>query len=166
MKLKHYIFIIAFLTIIGTMAVLIPLNNQGHKKTSVSSNYHKVDAPNSSAANSSSSSNEKTVQNNSNNTNKVSGEKRGNPTYDYIMGSDGWPHYRVFFWVPKNATKLTPYADKGIDTNVSDHGPAEKWSVEDAKKENGDEKLVFIYVPKTFIFLFGKGFEKVIHLRY
>ncbi len=93
-------------------------------------------------------------------------EKRGNPTYDKIIGSDGWPHYRVFFWVPKMASKYTPYADEGINTDVSSHGPAEKWAVVETKIVNGDEKLVFIFVPKTFVYLYGKGFEKVIHLRY
>lgn len=93
-------------------------------------------------------------------------EKRGNPAYDTIIGSDGWPHYRVFFWVPKTASKYTPYADKGINTNVSSHGPAEKWAVVETKTINGDEKLVFIFVPKTFVYLYGKGFEKVIHLKF
>jgi hypothetical protein len=93
-------------------------------------------------------------------------EKRGTPTYDYIIGKDGWPHYRVFFWVPKNADNLVPYADKGINTDVSEHGPVEKWSVVVTDKVNENEKLVFIYVPKTFIFFYGTGFEKVIHLKY
>lgn len=95
-----------------------------------------------------------------------SNEKRGNPAYDKITGGDGWPHYRVFFWVPKTASKYTPYADEGINTNVSSHGPAEKWTVVETNTVNADEKLVFIFVPKTFVYLYGKGFEKVIHLRY
>ena len=93
-------------------------------------------------------------------------EKRGNPTYDYIIGTDNWAHYRVFFWVPRNATNFIPYADPGIVTDVSEHGPAQKWSVVTTGKVNKDEKLVFIYVPKTFIFFQGNGFEKVIHLKY
>lgn len=93
-------------------------------------------------------------------------EKRGNPTYDYIIGTDNWAHYRVFFWVPKDAYNLIPYADPGIVTDVSEHGPAAKWSVVTTEKVNKDEKLVFIYVPKTFIFFQGNGFEKVIHLKY
>lgn len=93
-------------------------------------------------------------------------EKRGTPNYDYIIGKDNWPHYRVFFWVPKNATVFTPYADSGVNTDVSSHGAAEKWSVVVTNEIKGDEKLVFIYIPKTFVFLYGKGFEDVIHLSY
>lgn len=93
-------------------------------------------------------------------------EKRAFPPYDIIIGSYGLPHYRVLFWVPKTATKFTPYADTGIKTNVSSHGPIEKWSVVETKTTNHDEKLVFIFVPKTFVFLYGNGFEKVIHLKY
>jgi len=93
-------------------------------------------------------------------------EKRDTNTYDYIIGPDRLPHFRVFFWIPKNAVNLMPYADKGINTDVSKHGPVEKWSVVITNKTNGNEKLVFIYVPKTFVFLYGLGFEKVIHLNY
>ena len=92
-------------------------------------------------------------------------EKRGTPIYDYIIGTDELPHYRVFFWVPKNAVNLLPYADKGINTDVSHHGPVEKWSVVVTDKIRKNEELVFIYVPKTFVFLYGEGFEKVIHIR-
>jgi hypothetical protein len=97
---------------------------------------------------------------------KILVEKRGTPNYDYIIGKDNWPHYRVFFWVPKNATTFTPYSDSGVNTDVSSHGAAEKWSVVLTDQIKGDEKLVFIYVPKTFVFLYGKGFEDVIHLSY
>ncbi|MBC2581959.1 hypothetical protein [Clostridium sp. DJ247] len=93
-------------------------------------------------------------------------EKRGVPTYDKIMGNDGWPHYRVFFWTPKTATHFVPYADAGVRTDVSSHGPVEKWSVVETQTIKDDEKLVFVFVPKTFVFLYGKGFEKVIHLSY
>jgi hypothetical protein len=93
-------------------------------------------------------------------------EKRGTPHYDYIIGKDNWPHYRVFFWVPKNATNFTPYANSGVNTAVSEHGPAEKWAVIATNEIKANEKLVFIYVPKTFVFLYGKGFEDVIHLSY
>jgi len=96
----------------------------------------------------------------------TSNEKRGLPHYDYIIGKDNWPHYRVFFWVPKNATHFTPYADSGVNTNVSEHGSVEKWSTVVTNEIKGDIKLVFIYVPKTFVFLYGKGFEDVIHLKY
>ena len=96
----------------------------------------------------------------------TSREKRGIPHYDYIIGKDNWPHYRVFFWVPSNATHFTPYADSGVNTAVSEHGPAEKWSVIVTNEVKSGGKLVFIYVPKTFVFTYGKGFEDVIHLRY
>jgi hypothetical protein len=97
---------------------------------------------------------------------ETSSEKRGSPTYDYIIGNDGLPHYRVFFWIPINGDTLLPYADKGINTAVSHHGPVDKWSIVITEKVNKKEKLVFIYVPKTFVFLYGEGFEKVIHLKY
>ena len=96
----------------------------------------------------------------------ISNENRGIPHYDYIIGKDNWPHYRVFFWVPKNATHFTPYADSGVNTDVSEHGDASKWSVVVTNEIKDDGKLVFIYVPKTFVFMYGKGFEDVIHLNY
>jgi hypothetical protein len=95
-----------------------------------------------------------------------SNEERGIPPYDYVIGKDNLPHYRVFFWVPKTVTHFTPYADSGVNTDVSSHGSAEKWSVVVTNEINADGKLVFIYVPKTFVFLYGSGFEDVIHLRY
>lgn len=98
--------------------------------------------------------------------NEASNEKRGTPHYDYIIGKDHWPHYRVFFWVPKSATHFTPYADSGVNTNVSEHGDASKWSVVVTPEIKADRKLVFIYVPKTFVFLYGNDFEDVIHLNY
>ena len=93
-------------------------------------------------------------------------EKRAYPEYDTIMKEDGMPHYRVLFWVPKEATKFVPYADSGVNTDVSSHGSVEKWSVEETKITNEREKLVFIFVPKTFVYVYGDGFEKVIHLKY
>ncbi len=98
--------------------------------------------------------------------NYILNENRGVPRFDYIIGNDNWPHYRVFYWVPINASHFTPYADKGVNTDVSEHGPAQKWSVVVTPRVINDEKLVFIYVPKTFVFLFGKDFYKVIHLSY
>jgi hypothetical protein len=106
-----------------------------------------------------SSSNNNSIESNST-------EKRATPSYDKIMGKDGLYHYRVFFWVPNTATKFIPYADTGVITDVSSHGPVEKWSVEETNITNANEKLVFIFVPKTFVYLYGKGFEKVIHLKY
>ncbi|WP_298846828.1 hypothetical protein [Clostridium sp.] len=96
----------------------------------------------------------------------IENEKRGTPHYDHIIGNDGLPHYRVFFWVPSNVTHFTPYADSGVDTAVSEHGPVEKWSVVSTKQIKDNEKLIFIYVPKTFVFVYGKGFEEVIHIKY
>ena len=93
-------------------------------------------------------------------------EKRASPAYDTIMKEDGMLHYRVLFWVPKDATKFVPYAVSGVNTDVSSHGPVEKWSVEETKITNEREKLVFIFVPKTFVYLYGDGFEKVIHVKY
>jgi len=93
-------------------------------------------------------------------------EKKSSPSYDTITGKDGWPHYRVFFWVPKTATKFVPYSDSNVKTDVSFHGPVEKWSVIETKTTHAHEKLVFIFVPKTFVYLYGNNFEKVIHLKY
>lgn len=93
-------------------------------------------------------------------------EKRANPAYDKIIGDDGMYHYRVLFWVPKEASKFQPYADDAVNTNVSSHGPADKWWVQETGTTNGNEKLVFIFVPKTFVYLYGNGFENVIHLKY
>jgi len=93
-------------------------------------------------------------------------EKRGTPHYDYIIGKDKWPHFRVFFWVPTIVTHFEPYADRGVNTDVSEHGPAAKWSVVTTNQTKGNEKLVFIYVPKTFAILYGNGFQEVIHLKY
>lgn len=93
-------------------------------------------------------------------------EKRATLSYDKIIGRDGLYHYRVLFWVPKEVTKFIPYADTGVITDVSSHGPIEKWSVEETNITSSNEKLVFIFVPKTFVYLYGKGFETVIHLKY
>ena len=96
----------------------------------------------------------------------VPNEKRGSPHYDYIIGQDHLPHFRVFFWVPKNKTHFEPYADSGVITDVSEHGPVTNWSVVTTKQIKNNDKLVFIYVPKTFVILYGKGFQDVIHLKY
>lgn len=90
--------------------------------------------------------------------------KRGEPPYDYIIGKDNLPHFRIFFWVPLSATKYVPYADNDINTDISHHGPAEKWSVIETGDKNDKEKLVYIFVPKTFVFLHGKSFYKLIQL--
>ena len=72
----------------------------------------------------------------------------------------------MFFWVPKNAKRLIPYADPGIKTKVLTHGPIENWSVVKTNTIKNNEQLVFIYVPKSFVLFYGKGFQNVIHLRY
>lgn len=74
-------------------------------------------------------------------------------------------HYRVLFWVPKEVTKFIPYADTGIITDVSSHGPIEKWSVEETNITSSNEKLVFIFVPKTFVYLLWKGIRKSYSLK-
>jgi hypothetical protein len=91
-------------------------------------------------------------------------EKRGTPSYDYVIEKDLLPHFRVFFWVDKNATNYVPYADEGINTNVSSHGPAERWSVVETDTIREKEKLVYVYVPKTFVILHSRDFDKLIHL--
>lgn len=92
--------------------------------------------------------------------------KRGDPTYDYVIGRDHLPHFRVFFWVHKDAKIYIPYADKDLKTDVSEHGSVENWSVVETNRINGEKKLVFIYVPKTFVILQGKGFQNKIYLHY
>jgi len=99
-------------------------------------------------------------------TKSIPNEKRGIPTYDHIIGKDKLPHYRVFFWVPSSATHFIPYSDSGVHTDVSEHGSVEKWSVVVTKQIKGNEKLIYIYVPKTFVFMYGGGFDKVIHIKY
>ena len=93
-------------------------------------------------------------------------EKRGYPAYDTITGDDQQPHYRLFFWIPKTATNFVPYANTGVKTDGSSHGPVEKWLTVETKTTNSNEKLVFIFIPKTFVYLYGNGFENVIHLKY
>lgn len=93
-------------------------------------------------------------------------EKRGEPSYDYIIGNDHLPHFRVFFWVDKSAKNYFPYADKDIKTDVSKHGPVDKWFVGETSEVKGNEKLVYIYVPKTFVIIQGEGFQNKIHLEY
>lgn len=93
-------------------------------------------------------------------------EKRGTPPYDYIIGKDHLPHFRVFFWIPINASYYKPAAAKGVHTNVSHHGPVENWTVAETGIKNVTEKLVYIFVPKTFVFLHGKNFYKSVYLKY
>ncbi|SCN21508.1 hypothetical protein N3C_0284 [Clostridium sp. N3C] len=93
-------------------------------------------------------------------------EKRAFPPYDAVFDKYRIPHFRVFFWVPKSAKELTPYADPGINTKVLNHGSVENWSVVKTNTYKDNEQLVFIYVPKSFVIFYGKGFENVIHLNY
>jgi hypothetical protein len=91
--------------------------------------------------------------------------KRGAPPYDYIIGKDRLPHFRVFFWLPLCAENYIPYAASDVDTDVSHHGPVENWSVVETDIKTDSEKLVCIVVPKTFVFLHGRNFYKLIYLK-
>jgi hypothetical protein len=91
---------------------------------------------------------------------------RADPPYDYIIGKDKLPHFRACFWVPLTASKFKPYADKNVKTDVSHHGPVENWGVVESNIKDADKKLVYIFVPKTFVILNGRDFYKSIHLSY
>ena len=93
-------------------------------------------------------------------------EKRGTPNYAWVKGSDNLPHMRIYFWVSKTSYYYLPYADKGVKTYITGHGPVKKWLVKETGEYTETEKLVYIYVPKTFVFLHGKDFYKLIHLHY
>ena len=164
---KHFVLLVAALIFIEIISVHLLLSNNHNVKKHINiNNNNKVESTDNKTVNTLTNPTKSAEPDNSDSSSDSTNEKRGTPTYDYITGSDGWPHFRVFFWVPKYATTFTPYADKDINTDVSEHGPVEKWAVVDTKEVKDDEKLVFIYVPKTFVFLYGKGFEKVIHLKY
>ena len=93
-------------------------------------------------------------------------EKRGTPIYAWVKDSDNLPHMKIYFWIPKTSSYYLPYADKGIKTYVVGHGPVEKWGVKDSGEYTKTEKLIYIYVPKTFVILYGQHFYKLIHLYY
>lgn len=90
-----------------------------------------------------------------------SAEKRATLSYDKIIGRDGLYHYRVLFWVPKEVRKFIPYADAGVITDVSSHGPIEKWSVEETNITNSNEKLVFILFLKLLFIYMERDLKKL-----
>ena len=90
---------------------------------------------------------------------------RNNPKYDYVIGNDRLPHFRVSFWVPFNATSITPYTPYDIITNVSNHGSIETWTVVDSDKYIGDMKLIYVFVPKRFILVHGSDFWKYVYVK-
>lgn len=73
---------------------------------------------------------------------------------------------RVYFLVPIDAKNFVPSTDKGVKTYVIGHGPIEQWGVGYTGQNTETEKLVFVYVPKTFVFLNGRSFYKLVHLQY
>lgn len=93
-------------------------------------------------------------------------EKRGNPVHSWMIGTDKLPHMKVFFWVPKNSVTLIPYANKGVRTFVIGHGSINMWTVTETGEVTNSEKLIYVLVPKTFVFTHGPNFYKVIHLYY
>jgi hypothetical protein len=93
-------------------------------------------------------------------------EKRGTPIYAWVKGSDNLPHMKIYFWIPKTSCYYLPYADKGIKTYVTGHGPVKRWGVKETGEYTKTEKLICIYIPKTFVILYGKDFYKLIHLYY
>lgn len=93
-------------------------------------------------------------------------EKRDTPPYTWAMGDDMIPHIKLFFWVPVDSKNYTTFADKGIKTFVLGHGSVDKWGVSETGETSKNEKLVYVYVPKTFMLLYGKDFYSLIHLYY
>ncbi|WBW98671.1 hypothetical protein [Oceanirhabdus sp. W0125-5] len=91
---------------------------------------------------------------------------RDDKKFDYIIGSDRLPHFRVLFWVPKESVNITPYTPYNIKTNVSDHGPIEEWIVADSDTYVNDMKLIYVFVPKRFILLCGFDFWEYVYIRY
>lgn len=97
-------------------------------------------------------------------TNEV--ETRGNPVHGWMIGNDHLPHMKVFFWVPINSSSYIPYANRGVRTFVIGHGDIDKWAVIPTGEVRGSEKLMYILVPKTFVFTHGFDFYKLVHLYY
>ncbi|SMC18460.1 hypothetical protein SAMN02745134_00571 [Clostridium acidisoli DSM 12555] len=97
-------------------------------------------------------------------TNEV--EKRGSPVHSWMIGADHLPHMKVFFWVPKSSTTYIPYANQGVRTNVIGHGAINQWAVIQTGQVLGSYKLVFMLVPKTFVFTHGPNFYKLTHIYY
>lgn len=93
-------------------------------------------------------------------------EKRGTPPYSIVLDKDLLPHIKVFFWVPANSNYYKAFADKGVKTYVIGHGSIEDWTIKETPKTSQNLKLVYVYVPKTFMLLYGKDFYSMIHLYY
>jgi len=87
---------------------------------------------------------------------------RNSPKYDYVIGNDRLPHFRVAFWVPEDATSLAPYTPYNIITNVSNHGSIENWAIVDSDRHISDMKLIYVFVPKRFILFYGFDFWKYV----
>lgn len=93
-------------------------------------------------------------------------EKRGTPPYNWVIGKDLLPHIRLFFLVPINSCGYKAFTDSGVKTYVPGHGAVDNWRVNETEKILGNEKLVYIFIPKTFMILHGKNFYKLIHIYY
>ena len=93
-------------------------------------------------------------------------ETRGNPPYSWMIGKDHLPHMKVFFWVPIKSSILIPYSNKGVKTFVIGHGAINRWHVVNTGNVKDSLMLVYIFVPKTFVFTHGVNFYKLIHLYY
>lgn len=90
---------------------------------------------------------------------------RDDPKFDYVTGNDRLPHFRVAFWVPVDTTSITPYTPYNIITNVSNHGTIENWRVVDSDRHLEDMRLIYVFVPKRFILLYGKYFWKYVYVK-
>lgn len=88
------------------------------------------------------------------------------PAYGWEIGKDKLPHAKVFFWVSKNAKKYYPYTNEAIKTYVISHGTINQWGVKETGKTNETEKLIYLYVPKTFILIYGSKFYTLVGVAY
>lgn len=91
---------------------------------------------------------------------------RNNPKYDYVIGNDRLPHFRVAFWVPEDTPSIIPYTPYNIITNISNHGSIENWTVIESNIPKDDMKLIYVFVPKRFVFLYGENFWKYVSVKY
>lgn len=101
------------------------------------------------------------------NTADVNLAKKDTPPYKWVIGNDDMiPHIRLYFWIPINSSHYKAFADEGIKTYVLGHGTIDKWEIKETAITSYREKLVYIYIPKTFILFYGKNFYNLIHLYY